>query len=112
MKHIYGRRFIQPLRQLANIYNNIQAALAGAERVFEIIDTQPEMEDAPDADPLESIHGEVRFDHVKFGHMPEVLVIRNMSLKANAGQKFESGPAAIAHHCPRHPCQPAHPHIG
>jgi ATP-binding cassette subfamily B multidrug efflux pump len=82
----YGRRFIQPLRQLANIYNDIQAALAGAERVFEIIDTQPEMEDEPDADPLDSIQGEVRFEHVKFGYLPGIPVIRDMSLTANAGQ--------------------------
>jgi ATP-binding cassette subfamily B multidrug efflux pump len=82
----YGRRFIQPLRQLANIYNDIQAALAGAERVFEIIDTQPEMEDSPEAYPLDSIRGDVRFDHVKFGYLPEVPVIRDMSLVAHAGQ--------------------------
>ena len=82
----YGRRFIQPLRQLANIYNDIQAALAGAERVFEIIDTQPEMEDLPDADPLESIRGDVCFDQVKFGYLPNVPVIRGMNLDAKAGQ--------------------------
>jgi ATP-binding cassette subfamily B multidrug efflux pump len=82
----YGRRFIQPLRQLANIYNDIQAALAGAERVFEIIDTQPEMEDSPRANPLDSIRGDVCFDHVKFGYLPGVPVIRDMSLAAQAGQ--------------------------
>ncbi len=58
----YGRRFINPLRQLANMYNSIQAALAGAERVFEIIDTQPELEDAPDAIRLQENNGEVVFD--------------------------------------------------
>ncbi len=42
----YGQNFIQPLRQLANLYNTIQAALAGAERVFEIIDTPAEVADA------------------------------------------------------------------
>ena len=41
----YGQRFIQPLRQLANMYNSIQAALAGAERVFEILETKPELQD-------------------------------------------------------------------
>ncbi len=46
---IYGQNFIQPLRQLANIYNTIQAALAGAERVFEIIDTPGEIDEATDA---------------------------------------------------------------
>lgn len=82
----YGRRFIQPLRQLANIYNDIQAALAGAERVFEIIDTPPEMEDSPDAEPLESIRGDICFDNVKFGYLPGVPVIYDMSFKASAGQ--------------------------
>jgi ATP-binding cassette subfamily B multidrug efflux pump len=82
----YAQRFIQPLRQLANIYNTIQAALAGAERVFEIIDTQPELEDAPGALPLESIHGDVRFDHVQFGYLPSIQVIKDMSLHARAGQ--------------------------
>ena len=47
----YGQNFINPLRQLANMYNSIQAALAGAERVFEIIDTPSGVDDAPDAAP-------------------------------------------------------------
>jgi ATP-binding cassette, subfamily B, multidrug efflux pump len=82
----YGQNFIQPLRQLANMYNSIQAALAGAERVFEIIDTVPEVTDAPDALPLESIQGDVRFDGVSFGYLPEVPIIKNMSFEAKAGQ--------------------------
>jgi ATP-binding cassette subfamily B protein len=82
----YGRRFIQPLRQLANIYNDIQAALAGAERVFEIIDTQPELQDDPQAMPLKSIRGDVRFDRVQFSYVQGVPVIRDMSLEAKAGQ--------------------------
>jgi ATP-binding cassette subfamily B multidrug efflux pump len=82
----YARRFIQPLRQLANIYNTIQAALAGAERVFEVIDTQPELQDAPDAVPLSSIRGDVHFDHVNFGYLPGVPVIKDMSMEARAGQ--------------------------
>src|SRR6202142_3120137 len=49
---IYGQNFVNPLRQLSNLYNSIQAALAGAERVFEIIDVPPEIQDAPDAIPL------------------------------------------------------------
>jgi ATP-binding cassette subfamily B multidrug efflux pump len=53
----YGRNFIQPLRQLANLYNSIQAALAGAERVFEIIDTPSEVGDPPDAAPWSRCRG-------------------------------------------------------
>lgn len=82
----YGRNFIQPLRQLANMYNAIQAALAGAERVFEIIDTPPEIEDAPNALSLDDLHGEVRFEEVTFGYQPETPVIHHMSLEAPAGQ--------------------------
>jgi ATP-binding cassette subfamily B protein len=82
----YGQNFIQPLRQLSNLYNSIQAALAGAERVFEIIDTPPEIPDAADAQPLESIQGEVHFENVNFGYSPDVPVIKNMTLEAKAGQ--------------------------
>lgn len=82
----YGRNFIQPLRQLANMYNAIQAALAGAERVFEIIDTPPEVQDAPAALSLDDLHGEVRFEEVTFGYLPETPVIHHMSLEAPAGQ--------------------------
>jgi len=82
----YGQRFIQPLRQLANMYNSIQAALAGAERVFEIIDTQPEVQDAPDAAPLDALRGDVRFEGVHFGYRPDTPVIKDMSLEAQAGQ--------------------------
>jgi ATP-binding cassette subfamily B multidrug efflux pump len=82
----YGRRFIQPLRQLANIFNTIQAALAGAERVFEIIDTEPELSDIPGAIPLEAIQGDVRFDQVEFSYVPGVPVIKNMNMAVKAGQ--------------------------
>ncbi len=82
----YGRNFINPLQQLANMFNAIQAALAGAERVFEIIDTQPEIEDAADALPLPVTQGHVRLDHVRFGYQPERAIIQDMSLEALPGQ--------------------------
>ncbi len=82
----YGQNFVQPLRQLANMYNSIQAALAGAERVFEVIDTRPEIQDFADPLPLETIAGDVRFEEVKFGYRPDVPVIKNMSLEAKPGQ--------------------------
>ncbi len=82
----YAQNFVNPLRQLANMYNSIQAALAGAERVFEVIDTAPELADALDAYPLDVVHGDVRFEHVKFSYIPGKLVIKDMSLSAKAGQ--------------------------
>jgi ATP-binding cassette subfamily B protein len=83
---IYGQNFINPLRQLANLYNTIQAALAGAERVFEILDTVPEVLDSRDAVPLDSIQGEVCFEHVQFEYQPGTPVIKDMSLEADPGQ--------------------------
>ncbi len=82
----YSRQFAGPLRQLGDLYNQIQAALAGAERVFEVIDEVPELSDAPDARPLENIRGEVVFDDVAFAYVPDVPVIKEMSLQAEAGQ--------------------------
>jgi ATP-binding cassette, subfamily B, multidrug efflux pump len=80
----YGRSFINPLRHLANLYNSIQAALAGAERVFEILDAVPE-EDTSTA-VLEVVHGKVTFQNVNFGYIPGTPVIKSMSLNASPGQ--------------------------
>jgi len=82
----YGQNFTSPLRQLANLYNSIQAALAGAERVFEIMDSPPEVEDAPGAASLPRIRGEVRLEEVQFSYIPGSPVIRDFSLEVKAGQ--------------------------
>ncbi|MDD8027042.1 MAG: ABC transporter ATP-binding protein [Acidobacteriota bacterium] len=82
----YGRSFVNPLRQLSNIYNAIQAALAGAERVFEIMDTPPEVQDVPGALPLDEIEGNVRFENVNFSYTPGTPIIKNMSLDARTGE--------------------------
>jgi ATP-binding cassette, subfamily B, multidrug efflux pump len=83
---IYGQNFINPLRQLANMYNAIQAALAGAERVFEILDTPAEVDSVPDTPQITAFHGDVRFDHVTFGYRPDAPVIKDMTLEAKAGE--------------------------
>jgi ATP-binding cassette subfamily B protein len=82
----YAQNFVNPVRQLANLYNTVQAALAGAERVFEIIDTAPEPEDPPGAAAPDTIRGDVRFEHVDFSYNPGTPVIRDMSLEAEAGK--------------------------
>jgi ATP-binding cassette subfamily B protein len=84
----YGRNFVQPLQQLANMYNSIQAALAGSERVFEIMDVTPEVDDAPDAKSALDMKGHVQFEHVNFGYRPDTLVIKDMTLDAKAGEIF------------------------
>ena len=82
----YAQNFIQPLRQLANMYNSIQAALAGAERVFEIIDTNAEVDHASDSLLPVPVQGEVHFTDVSFGYLPDQPIIKNMTLEAKAGQ--------------------------
>jgi ATP-binding cassette subfamily B multidrug efflux pump len=82
----YGKNFIGPVQQLANLFNAIQAALAGAERVFEIIDTPLEIPDAPDAQPLDDPAGHVCFANVSFAYQPGTPIIKNMSLETKAGQ--------------------------
>jgi ATP-binding cassette, subfamily B, multidrug efflux pump len=81
----YGRAFINPLRQLANMYNTIQAALAGAERVFEIIDSPQEIDDGLQVFPGQGVQGRVSFESVDFSYMPGTPVIRGMSLEARPG---------------------------
>jgi len=82
----YAQNFIQPLRQLANMYNSIQSALAGAERVFEIIDTPAEVDNASTSLLPAPVKGEVRFADVSFGYLPNQPIITNMTLEAKAGQ--------------------------
>jgi ATP-binding cassette subfamily B multidrug efflux pump len=81
----YGQNFVNPLRQLSNLYNTIQAALAGAERVFETLDQPPEIDEAPEG-LVAPLRGHVRFDDVCFGYRPDSLTIKNMSLDAQPGE--------------------------
>lgn len=83
---LYARRFFEPLLTIADLYNSIQAALAGAERVFDMLDQVPEVADRPDAAPLTDIEGHVTFEHVSFGYVPGVPVLKDVSLEALPGQ--------------------------
>jgi len=83
---IYVRRFYEPIRGIANLYAQVQAAVAGAERIFELLDTQPEITDAPGAVRLPPIQGRVEFDHVTFSYQDEEPVLQDVSLTAEPGQ--------------------------
>ena len=83
---IYSRRFFRPLMSLGDLYNSIQSALAGAERVFNTLDESPALSDAPDAIALARIQGEVQFEHVDFHYVPGVPVLRDVNLLAHPGQ--------------------------
>lgn len=84
--YTYSRRFAAPLRHLGNLYNQIQSAIAGAERIFEILDEQTELMDSEASVTLDEVRGEVIFDHVDFCYEPGVSVIRDMSFRAEPGR--------------------------
>lgn len=84
---LYSRQFTRPFIDIANIYNNFQTAVAGAERIFEIFDEEQEPEDKADALPLEKPDGQVTFDNVTFGYQPEKQILKNINLEIPAGTR-------------------------
>ena len=83
----YSKQIGQPLNNVAGMFNTVLSALAGAERVFEVMDMPEEAPDKPDAvEPGKEIAGEVVFDHVTFGYSPEKPVLHDISFKAEPGQ--------------------------
>jgi ATP-binding cassette subfamily B multidrug efflux pump len=84
----YVRSFTQPITQIANISNVLQQTAAAAERVFEFLEEEEEVPDTTDPVMPESIQGEVEFDHVQFGYLPETTVIQSFCATAEPGQKI------------------------
>jgi ATP-binding cassette subfamily B multidrug efflux pump len=82
---IYGQNFIQPLRQLANMYNIIQSALAGSERIFEILDIPSEVDEWHETVPP-TMAGTISFDRVTFGYEKGTPVVRDMTFVAEPGK--------------------------
>jgi ATP-binding cassette, subfamily B, multidrug efflux pump len=81
----YSRQFVRPLNDLANIFNILQSGVAGAERVFEIIDEEEEPLDSPQAISLEKPRGHVVFENVSFGYRPDVPILKNVGFEADIG---------------------------
>lgn len=75
-----------PLRFLSFIAQGYSESMAALTRIFEVLDTKPEVEDKPDAITLPSIRGEVVFENVSFGYNPEKPVLRNISLRVKPGE--------------------------
>jgi ATP-binding cassette, subfamily B, multidrug efflux pump len=84
----YSRQFGRPVTEISNQYNNMQGALAGAERIFEILDQTPEKADVPDAESLVRVKGDVVFKDVTFGYSPDKEVLKHISLEVSAGEKI------------------------
>ena len=81
----YARRLAFPLNQIASLFNSIQSALAGAERVFELMDETPET-DHPEALTLDRVKGNVVLEQVDFSYEAGVPVLKNVSMIAETGQ--------------------------
>jgi ATP-binding cassette, subfamily B, multidrug efflux pump len=81
----YARKFAQPLNMIAQLFNSIQSALAGAERVFEVMDEIPDV-DSPNALELDHITGDIVFENVSFGYENSTPVLKHINLHANPGQ--------------------------
>ena len=82
----YSRKFAGPINEFANILNEFQSAFAAAERIFRIIDEQPEIADVPGALPLSNAEGRVEVEDVNFGYTPEKPILKSLSVRANPGQ--------------------------
>ena len=84
----YSRQFSMPINQIASQMSAIFSALAGAERVFAVMDMQPEQSDKPQAVAPERLEGNVVLDHVTFGYNPDKVILKDISLYAKPGQKI------------------------
>ena len=83
---LYVQRFFDPVRDLVLQYTQLQRAMAGGQRIFEVLDTRPEIVDAPDAIDLPDIRGEVTFEQVSFEYLPDVEVLHDVDLRVAAGE--------------------------
>lgn len=84
---LYAKQFTRPFVNIASMYTTLQTAIAGAERVFQVMDEAPEPPDASDALPLDRPRGHVCFDHVSFGYDPDHPVLKDICLDIPAGTK-------------------------
>lgn len=82
---LYSRKFSGPINEAANIFSELQSALAAAERVFELLDEAEEPADLPGARPLEVNAGEVRIAHLNFGYDPGRVILKDVNLVAPPG---------------------------
>jgi ATP-binding cassette, subfamily B, bacterial len=84
--NLYWDTFMGPVITLGAFYNQLMMAMAGAERVFGLLELNPEVADEPSAKPLPRIKGEVKFDNVVFGYSPDRPVLHEVNFEAKPGQ--------------------------
>lgn len=83
---LYSRRFSGPINEAANVFAELQSALAAAERVFSLIDEPTEPPDAPDAQVLTKVRGHVQLDRVNFGYEEGKPILKNFTVDAKPGR--------------------------
>ncbi|HLC28752.1 MAG TPA: ABC transporter ATP-binding protein [Dehalococcoidia bacterium] len=83
---LYVQRFFDPVRDLVLQYTQLQRAMAGGQRIFEVLDTKPEIVDAEDAVELPDVRGEVIFDDVSFEYVPGIPVLDGIDLRVKPGE--------------------------
>ena len=82
----YSRKFAGPINEFSNILHEIQSAFSAAERVFGILDEQPEKTDDPDSKELKQVKGDVTISNVTFGYTEDKTILKNVTVKAKKGQ--------------------------
>jgi ATP-binding cassette subfamily B protein/subfamily B ATP-binding cassette protein MsbA len=83
---LYIDRFFDPIRDLSQRYNTLQATMAAGERIFELLDTPPDIVEPPDAIEMPPMRGEVEFDHVSFSYDDKTIVLDDVTLRVAPGQ--------------------------
>lgn len=84
----FSRQFSRPINEISMQVSNVFSALAGAERVFSVMDAEPEQPDDMDAVSMEGMKGHVTLEHVTFGYNPDKVILKDISLYAKPGQKI------------------------
>jgi ATP-binding cassette subfamily B protein len=85
---LYWDWFMNPILNFGDFYNQLMMAMAGAERVFNLLDTKPDVQDVAQSRPLPRIVGRVTFENVTFGYNPDRPVLHDITFEAQPGQTF------------------------
>ena len=84
----YVRNFTQPIQQMSQVINQIQSMTAAAERVFEFLDEEEEVQTVENPADIKAVNGSVVFDHVKFGYNEDKIIIKDFSAEVKQGQRI------------------------
>ncbi len=84
----YSKQFNQPITQIAQISSTLQAMIAAAERIFEFLDEEEEIQEIENSKSIEDLNGNIKFDHVKFGYDKDNIIINDFSAEVKDGQKI------------------------